>query len=151
MPSCQTRYFGTAEFQDDSVLAFAQGLPGFAEETEFVLLQRQSEYPLVYLQSTRTADLCFLAIPVLSACAGYELELSDEDARRLGVSVCPKIGADVLCLALVSVHTDEPTANLFAPVVVNLGTRAAAQCFQPASSNYSHQHSLLAAERGMAA
>ena len=111
MPICQTRYFGTAEFQDDSVLAFAQGLPGFPDETEFVLLQRPAEYPLVYLQSTRTPDLCLLAIPVLSADGGYILELSDEDARRLELPVCPKIGSDVLCLALVSVHTDEPTAN----------------------------------------
>jgi flagellar assembly factor FliW len=81
---------------------------------------------------------------------GYTLELAEEDARLLEVGTMPAIGRDVLCLALISVHTEEPTANLFAPIVVSLQTRIAAQCFQT-GAGYSHQHSLLGAEEGVAA
>jgi flagellar assembly factor FliW len=139
-----------AEFGEDAVLSFPEGLPGFVAETQFVLLQRQSEYPLVYLQSTRTADLCFLALPVLSADSRYALELSDEDTVLLQVPPCPVIGTDVLCLALVSLRANQPTANLFAPIVVNLATRVSAQCFQP-STRYSHRHSLLPQQEGVTA
>ncbi|HYO82154.1 MAG TPA: flagellar assembly protein FliW [Bryobacteraceae bacterium] len=150
MPSCQTRYFGTAEYQPDAALVFPQALPGFIEETEFVLLQRPADFPLTYLQSTRTPGLCFLTIPVLSVDPDYCLELTDEDACTLGVPAVPEIGKDVLCLALISLHTDEPTANLFAPLVISLATRVAGQCFQT-GSQYSHQHPVLQAEKGMAA
>jgi flagellar assembly factor FliW len=150
MPCCRTRYFGTAEFDNDAVIAFPEGLPGFSGETEFLILQRQAEYPLVYLQSAHTPDLCFLALPVLTVDNNYLLELSLEDARILGTSTVPRIGEEVLCLVLVAVREGEPTANLFAPIVVNLATRAAAQCFLNASQ-YSHQHSLARTEREVAA
>jgi flagellar assembly factor FliW len=55
----------------------------------------------------------------------------------------PSIGAEVLCLAIISVAEGRlPTANLLAPVVVNLRTRVGLQAIQE-ESTYSHQHPLL--------
>lgn len=128
----------------DAVLSLPQALPGFVSEHEFVILQQPEHFPLVYMQSLSTADLCFLALPVLSVEHDYDLCLSEEDARLLDLPQAPIIGREALCLALVAAHQTTPTANLLAPIVVNLRTRRTAQCLNPEGA-YSHQHELLAA------
>lgn len=148
MPSCETRYFGPTEFQDIDTISFPAAIPGFPGETRFVLLHRPAEYPLVYLQSIATADLCFLALPVFAIDNRYKLQISPDDARLIGTATEPAVGSEALCLALVSVWESGPTANLFAPLVVNLATRSAAQCIN--CIDYSHRHPLAVTE-GVAA
>jgi flagellar assembly factor FliW len=151
MPSCETRYFGATEYENNDAIVFPSGLPGFPAETRFLVLQRPAEYPVVYLQSTTTAALCFLAIPIPAIEKDYLLRLSPEEAATLGTTEEPRVGADVLCLALVVVReSGPPTANLFAPIVINLASHTGAQCFNTAGA-YSHQHPLLPAEEGVAA
>jgi flagellar assembly factor FliW len=150
MPSCETRYFGSAEYSDKDAIVFPSGLPGFPDEKSFLVLQRPDEYPIAYLQSTANPELCFLAIPILAVDNLYALHLSPDDAIVLGTSEEPGIGADVLCLALLAVRESGPTANLFAPIVINLANRTGAQCLNGAGT-YSHQHPLMTAEQGVAA
>jgi flagellar assembly factor FliW len=132
------------KYEPDSVLLLPRALPGFPSENEFVILQQPEHFPLVYMQSLSTADPCFLALPVLSVEHDYDLCLSEEDADLLDLQRAPLIGREALCLVLVAAHKTTPTANLLAPIVVNLRTRRTAQCLNPEGA-YSHQHELLAA------
>lgn len=144
MPQADTKYFGTLGYGEESVLSFASGPPGFELERSFLLIERPEQHPLVYMQSLSTPDLCFLALPVRAVAPGYQLALSLEDRELLDLPCGdpPAIGADVLCLALVSVPEEgPPTANLLAPVVVNLKTRRALQAVQP-DAPYSHRQAL---------
>ena len=145
MPLCATKFFGDLEVPEDAVLTLPNGILGFEHQTNFVVIQRPGEYPLVYLQSASEPQLCFLALPVLTVDAGYVLVLNPEDASKLGLPAKPAIGADVLCLVLITVHEQNPTANLLAPIVVNLKTRTGRQCINEAAG-YSHQESLGAYE-----
>jgi flagellar assembly factor FliW len=53
------------------------------------------------------------------------------------------MGSEVLCLAIVSAQTDGTlTANLLAPVVINLNTRVGVQAVRQ-DARYSHQHKLI--------
>jgi flagellar assembly factor FliW len=61
----------------------------------------------------------------------------------------PRIGDEVLCLTVISIREDGPTANLLAPVVVNLRNRESVQAVAP-SSRYSHRHPLASPERASA-
>jgi flagellar assembly factor FliW len=148
MPKCQTRNFGRLEYREDSILHFPAGLPGFDEEKDFVLVEQPTTKPLAFVQSLSRADLCFIALPVLVADPQYRLSIAPEDLQTLGLPADrqPSIGADVLCLAIVSTPKDEPaTANLLAPVVVNLKTRISLQAIQ-IDAPYSHQHPLFPAQ-----
>jgi flagellar assembly factor FliW len=148
MPECRTRYFETLDYTEDSVIRLPNGLPGFEQEREFILIDRPLNRPLVFIQSLRTASLCFVALPILSIDAGYRLSISGEDLEVLGLdpSRQPHIGNDVACLAIVAIGENRLlTANLLSPVVINLRTCVAVQAIQ-ASCNYSHRHPLLAAE-----
>ncbi len=139
MPTCTTRYHGDLAYSEDRVIVFPAGLPGFEEHTRFLLLEVPTTRPIVYLQSLANSSLCFIALPVKVVDPRYELAVPADDARELGL---PETGeappGAVLALALITIQTGRPTtANLLAPVVVNMLTRHARQII---SANPDHSH-----------
>jgi len=147
MPVMQTKNFGTIAYEPDSELEFPCGLPGFDSRKRFVAVRLVESDPLVYLQSLEDPDLCFVTMPVLAVDPRYRLKVTDEDLGQLGLPPArpPRIGEDVCCLTVLSIRETGPTANLLAPVVINLKTRRAVQAIQP-GSDYSHQHELMPEE-----
>lgn len=137
-----TAHFGALEYTPASTLEFSEGLPGFESERSFLLVERPDHHPLVFLQSVQTAALCFPALPVLVVESEYQPLLSDSDLELLGFTQQPRIGDDAVVLVLIAMHEQDPTANLLAPIVINLRTRAAAQCIDP-DMRYSHRRQLL--------
>ena len=142
MCSVETKYFGILSCRAEAVFEFPHGLPGFEQETRFVLIELPENSPLVFLQSLQQSALCFLAFPILVADRKYPLAVSDEDLAALDLDrgQQPKLGRDVLVLALVSLHEGfSATANLMAPIVLNLKTRRGLQAIRQ-DNLYSHQH-----------
>jgi len=137
-----TKYFGAIEYDGQSAFHFPLGLPAFEEERLFVPMELPGSAPLTFLQSVTTPDLCFLAFPILAVDPDYHLGLAMEDLAVLGMEGegQPRIGTDVLALALLCVRDGFPvTANLMAPVVVNLETRKAVQGVRQ-DQLYSYEH-----------
>ena len=147
MPVFETINFGTISFSLESVFLFPVGLPGFESKHHFVPVQNPRTFPIVFLQSLEDPALCFTTIPVRVVCPGYQLQMLDEDLAVMGWqhSQPPRIGEEVLCLAVLSIRESGPTANLLAPLVVNLKTHRAVQAVAD-NCGYSHQHALFPVE-----
>jgi flagellar assembly factor FliW len=147
MPVLKTKHFGRIPCEPESELEFPCGLPGFEDRRRFVAVRFQESDPLIFLQSVEDPGLCFITLPVLAVDPQYHLRVSSEDLGYLGMPAArqPQIGKDVLCLAVLSIRESGPTANLLAPVVINLRNRKAVQAVAP-ESDYSHQHALLPQE-----
>jgi len=148
MPSTPTRDFGQLEYDAHAVLEFPVGLPGFEDETRFALVERPAAAPLVFLQSLSRADLCFVAAPLSTVDPCYELGITREDLARLELDGerQPHEPDEVICLAILTApERGALTANLLAPVVINVRTRRAVQAVR-ADSRYSHQHGLTLCE-----
>lgn len=144
MPLLETKYFGSVAYPEDSVVEFPAGLPGFESARRFVAIDQPENKPLVFLQSVSKPGLCFVTLPVWSVASDFRLSMAPEDLRFLNLPEDrqPGIGSEVLCLVILSFAEGcQPTANLLAPVVVNLGNRHAVQAVQ-VESGYSHQHRL---------
>lgn len=142
MPEARTRHFGALRYEENSVVSFPAGLPGFEHEKDFILIEQPSTKPLVFVQSLAGVNLCFVALPMLVVAPDYRLNMIPEDLQILGLPSDrqPGIGAEVLCLAILSFEEGgPPTVNLIAPVVVNLATRVAVQAVQP-DSDYELRH-----------
>jgi len=142
MTLLQTKYFGTMSYEDESVFDFPVGLPAFEEEKRFVFIEIAEHAPLVFLQSLSQASLCFLALPVSSVDPDYRLAVSVEDRAVLELPLErePRPEDGMLALALVSLHDGfSATANLMAPIVVNVRKRRAVQAIRM-DRRYSHQH-----------
>ena len=148
MATTQTRRFGLLEYDPNEVLDFPAGLPGYENQNRFILVEKPAHAPIMFLQSLQSPDLCFLAAPINLIDSAYELAMIEEDLRRLKLDDTrqPAVDANIVCLALLSAAENGPlTANLLAPVVINVAERLAVQAVRM-DSRYSHQHPLPARE-----
>lgn len=116
-------------------LAFPGGIPAFENERQFRLIDRD---PLLFLESETNPDLSFLLLPVTLIDPDYRLAISAEE-RKI-IEAAPD--APLLCLAVITAaENSPPTANLLAPVVVNLSSGRAVQAVR-SDRMYSHKHPL---------
>ena len=147
MAQIETQYFGTMSYREESVFDFPAGLPAFLNEKRFVPIESPQHSPLLFLQSMMQRALCFLALPIQVVDAEYRLAVSREDLVFLDLPSDrqPVLESEVAVLVLVSLHDVlSTTANLMAPIVVNLKTRRALQAIRQ-DSTYSHQHPIARA------
>ena len=144
MASIQTTRFGVLEVEQGSILQFPQGLPGFENDRRFVLVEQAELAPVACLQSLDSPGLCLWVAPVRAIAPGYRMGITPEDLLLLGLDQArqPLPGEEVLCMAILCAPENGPlTANLLAPVVVNLETRTAVQAVR-VDNQYSCQHLL---------
>lgn len=119
--------FGTFEVDESRALVFAQGLLGFPNSSNYVVVEVE-DTPYVWLQSVEEEDVAFLATSPFLFFPGYDLELGDEEQKAIEV----EDPSQVEVLALLTVHRagEQPesiTANLLGPIVVNTESRRALQ------------------------
>ena len=120
-------------------LEFPHGIPAFETERRFRLVDRE---PLLFLESESNPALSFLLLPVTLIDPDYQLALAAEDRALIDASAA----SPLLCLAVITAAEDlPPTANLLAPVVVNLDSGRAVQAVR-SDAMYSHKHPLLSEE-----
>ena len=143
MHAFETKLLGEINYDDDSVIEFPHGLPGFDDFRRFVAVTLAHTDPLVFLQSVEDADLCFTTLPVLSVDPQYRLSLSGEDRDLVDLPATrqPVIGREVVARAVLSIRESGATANLLAPVIVNPRNLKAVQAVAQ-ESGYSYRHVL---------
>ena len=120
-------------------LHFPRGLPGFEGHQRFTLTA--TEPPLATLVSAEADGPCFHAIPVAVVDPHYHIGITMEDLRLLGFDDTQPAAEDFLCLAILSFDEGGATANLLAPVVVNVRTGVGVQAVRE-DARYSHRHRL---------
>lgn len=119
-----------------------QGLIGFASYTRAELLYLPDHLPFLWMKLHGKLDaLRFIVIEPGGIVPGYEPELFEVDAERLGISS----PADAMILNIVTLRRQDPveaTVNLIGPVVVNRRTRVGRQLVISNYSRYSAHHLL---------
>ena len=107
--------FGAISVPDESVLEFPNGLIGLGG-TRYTLIAREESAPFLWLHSL---DDPSLAIPVTNPWyffASYEVEVSDAEAERIGVTDPSQ--ADVYVTVRAGEAIEDFRANLRAPILV---------------------------------
>lgn len=122
-----SRYFGAIAFADEDVLSFPRGLPAFEEERRWLLLD-DGESSVRWLLSAEDEGP---ALPVTAPEAlmpDYSARIPEDDMELVGASDSDR--PDLALLIVLCVPETAPwnmTANLRAPILVNLRTRRAVQ------------------------
>jgi flagellar assembly factor FliW len=146
-----TRFFGPLEYSENSLFFFPSGLPGFESFQRFVIIAVPEREPLIFLQSLDISGLCFILLPIRTIDDHFRLDLTAEEISEIGLPQegAVEIGKDVLCAAIINSTGDKgPTANLMAPVVVNLRNNVGVQVIQT-QSGYSHSHPIVTARESV--
>ena len=114
-----TRDYGLIEINKNSVIQFEDGILGFEEYREFILLDDSNgESPFRCLQSLEESELAFIVIDPFIIKPDYEITLGEEVLERMEI----KSKDDVLILAIVVIPEEVSliSFNLRAPIVVNV-------------------------------
>lgn len=121
----QTKRFGEIEVQEDKVLLFKEGLPGFENQHRFVLLAEKEGAPFYWLQSLDDADLAFVVTDPFLFRQDYDVALPAWEAEKIGVQ--DPQDAVIYVIVTIPEEPTQMTANLQAPLVINLKNRQARQ------------------------
>ena len=106
--------FGDVELDDDAVVEFPNGLIGL-RGTRYALVPHDDTGTFLWLHSMEDADLALPVTKPWTFFPSYEVELSDSEAERIGVT--DPAEADVF----VTVRAAEDrnfSANLRAPIII---------------------------------
>ncbi len=126
MMTIQTSRFGEIEVSEDTFLTFPTGLVGFPTVQQFVVLDVAEDCHYQWFQAINEPDLALIIIDVHFLDPEFPVEASDEAISELEITQADP----VLIMAVVTIPSGQPdraTANLRAPLVVNLRTRKGKQ------------------------
>lgn len=121
----ETARFGTVEVDEEAILEFVEGLPGFPDCRRFVILEHDRRSPVRWMQSVDRGEIAFLVADPHDVLPAWELPIPAATLERLGIDAAAPGAIGVLLI--LNVAGERLTANLRAPVVVDVARRRAMQ------------------------
>ncbi|WP_223701306.1 flagellar assembly protein FliW [Sutcliffiella deserti] len=136
----ETKYHGLIEVQEEEVVRFPNGLPGFVEEKEFAIIPFTEEGMFFILQSVQTPELGFVMTNPFTFYPDYDFNLENQAVDVLELD-SPE---DVLVYTVLTMADpfQLTTANLQAPVVMNAKKKLGKQVILTGTS-YQTKHNLF--------
>lgn len=150
----ETSRFGELEIDENKVIEFPEGLPGFETHRRFTFVAHENALhggasPFRWMQSLESSNLAFLAVEPKHYFADYAPKISSGELESIGLtSLCES----VQLFAILTVPVGDPrgiTANLLAPIAVNIDQRVGRQVVAM-GDDYGLRHRLLGAQEDTA-
>jgi len=112
-----TKYTGEVAIKNQNIISFSHGLPGFAKETKFMLLDLTGNPLFQILQSVKSQDIAFIVTDPYHFYCDYEFEIDNNLLENLQI----QDKNDVFVLTIVTLKSpfDKSTINLKAPLIIN--------------------------------
>lgn len=140
-----SRILGEIEIEESTIINFPGGIPGFEDEKQFVIIPLEENAPFYYLQAVNSANLCLLMADPFIFFPDYQIELPDEEIKKLGEGAKAE---DIVLYAILNTQEDlkNTTANLIAPIIINISSKKGLQ-FIAQKSAYNIRHPLFQTEQ----
>jgi len=110
--------FGDVELDDEAVIDFPNGLIGL-RGTRYALVPHDDTGTFLWLHSMDDPDLALPVTKPWTFFPSYEVELSDSEAERIGVT--DPAQAEVLVTVRATGEPQDFSANLRAPIIMSAG------------------------------
>lgn len=136
----ETKYQGTIEITEQDIWTFETGIPGFPEETKFVILPLPDNNVYAILQSLKTTGIGFVVANPFVFFEDYSFEIDDATIEQLGLE--KESDATVYSILTIQEPFEKTTANLQAPLVLNSKNHKAKQLILN-EGNYKTKHFIL--------
>ena len=115
----------TQSLSQDDILGVPDGVPAFENATKFTLITTEDIQPFLYLKSVDIEDLGFVCIDPFLIYPDYLVKISAADMATLQLKD-PK-DALVFCFVTVKPEPKDNSANLLAPIIINIQNRKGKQ------------------------
>jgi flagellar assembly factor FliW len=134
----ETTRFGQIEANENRLIKFPQGLLGFPENYDFVLVQTNNEGNFFWLQSVNRPETAFVVCDPLLFVPDYQVPAKPEDLAKIDI----KTMDNVQVLIIVNKVGRTLTGNLQGPLVINVTNRHGRQLVL-SEKKYSTRHPLM--------
>lgn len=125
----KTVNFGEIEINEEDVIIFPEGIPGFEDSKKYVLIGNESnEAVFFWLQSVDAPDLCFVVTDPFMVYDGYGVDVEDEDVELLEITDPNKVLT--LTIVIIPENINEIRVNLKAPILINVEKKLGKQIIQ---------------------
>jgi flagellar assembly factor FliW len=140
-----TKAFGLLEVDDKQKVKFPQGLFGFEDYVEYVLLDDSEHQPFYWLQSIDEKDIAFILINPFHFRKDYEANVTNEELAEIGIT-SPE---NALIFVIVTIPQDgnSMTANLQGPIIINKENMTGMQAIL-SDSKWRTRHDIIAELKG---
>lgn len=113
----QTKYHGEIRIDEGQIISFESGLPGFYDETQFVVLPLSEDSPFLALQSVKQEHIAFIVASPFIFFKGYEFDIDNATIELLNIENIEDV--EVMAILTIEEPFENTTANLKAPIIVN--------------------------------
>jgi flagellar assembly factor FliW len=120
-----TTRFGSIVVEERDIITFPEGMLGFSKINKYVLVERVDDSLFMWLQAIKKPSVAFPLLEPQIFEMNYRVELADEDREILQLKDLSL--AKVFAIITIPSDPTKMTANLKAPIVVNLKSRLAKQ------------------------
>lgn len=121
----QTGRFGPIEISTDEIIQIPSGILGFPLEQNFCLVDSGDDTLIIWLQSLSNPHLAFPVLEPKIFKTDYVVRLSAAELRELRLASIKD--ASVFTILTIPTPMSEMTANLKAPIVINIKDKIAKQ------------------------
>ena len=121
MQKLTTFHFGEIEYDEQKIINFPDGLPGFPDDKRFLFMSEEEDEDMFFwLQSVDNGDVAFTLMNVYGVLPHYDPLVDEEEMKELGdISDTP---LEIYNIAVIPEDTKQMRVNLMAPVVINMET-----------------------------
>ena len=136
----ETRNFGVVSYNEEDVLHFEEGIPGFERLKSFILLSIDEYTPFKWLQSLDDTDIAFVIVDPKVVIKDYKVELDEETIKSLDIKDLNHVL--VYAIVVIPEEIEKMTANLKAPIIINAENNKGIQILLD-NDDYMIKHPLL--------
>lgn len=136
----KTGRFGSISFEDSEIISIPHGILGFPEYTKYCLVDPGDDTLILWLQSIEDARIAFPVLEPKVFKPDYAVRLSGLELRELKLGSVNQ--SAVFSILTIPEDVTQMSANLKAPVVVNLRERVARQVVLQ-ENDYGIRHLML--------
>ncbi len=110
--------FGAIDIDEQSIISFPGGLPGFANLNKFTIIRCDQTDPIQWLQSVEDANISLPIINPFVIKPEYEIEVNDDELEI--IKTHSEEDMIVLNIMVLPEDLSKMTVNLMAPLLVNV-------------------------------
>lgn len=121
-----TSRFGSVEITDEDIINMPEGLVGFNNLTKYVLLDDPDDDLFAWMQSCEDGSIAFPILEPELFAANYKIDMTRYDLGALNMENMER--ARVFTIVTIPDDPTQMTANMKAPIVINVAERIGRQC-----------------------
>ncbi len=135
----ETKFHGILDINKEQIITFKHGLPGFEQETQFVILDLFEGALFKVLQSTQESFVAFIISDPWGLEPNYEFDLKESVIEELQIQSSENL--EVYNILTIPEDLSKSTINLLAPIVIHQTQKMGMQVVLEGTA-YTTKHSI---------